>query len=298
MTQAIELLNNFKNDLQAMVPQEAQGFNVPDIIRQAESCLNENPALKACDPRSIATAVKYAVQLGLNIHGPLRQAYIVPYKNEAKFDLQYQGLIDLMARTDLYTSIKTGVVHQNDNFRKNEDDSISHSHGFSNRGPIVGFYAVACAKNGANYCELFTREEVEQLEKSTRKGNNITPAWKNWFGEMGRKSVVKRLIKWLPKTGGHGVQTLNRAIELDNESIDITPVETKSIEAGKESKKKMEESESVLMQKAKLESLLLDAQDMLNPDQYHQLVEYVKTDSLENINKSIDTVMTFMSEAK
>lgn len=295
MTEAIALLEQNRNKLEQLVPTTAQGYSVPDIIRQAAACFQDNPKLNNCDPKSIATAVKYAVQLGLNIHGPLKQAYLVPYGPQCKFDLQYQGLLDLTMRTGIYKKIVAKVVHENDQFEVNEDDSVSHKFKLSGRGEIVGFYAYAIDNNDNKFTEVFTKEEMDFLESTTRKGGSATPAWRNWYSEMGRKSALKRLVKWLPKSGNEAGQVLNEAIKIDNQDFEL---EKKSLEEGEQQRKEMEEGEAFEKAKQDLEKLLEESKEILAEDQYNVCLKIAKTDSLKDVMKSIDFVKALVIEVQ
>ena len=296
MSNAIALLEQNRTKLEQLVPATAQGFSVPDIIRQAASCFQDNHKLNNCDPKSIATAVKYAVQLGLNIHGPLKQAYLVPYGDQCKFDLQYQGLLELTMRTGLYKKIVAKVVHENDDFTVNEDDSVSHRFKLSGRGEIVGFYAFAIDKNDNKFTEVFTKEEMDYLESTSRKGSSSTPAWVRWYSEMGRKSALKRLIKWLPKTGaGDAGEVLNTAIKIDNQDFEL---EKKTLEEGEKQRKEMEEAGAFEQSKQDLEKVLEDAKANVSEDQYNGCLKIVKTDNLKSVMQSIDFVKALIIEVK
>lgn len=296
MSNAIALLEQNKSKLESLVPSTAQGFSVPDIIRQAAACFQDNPKLNNCDPKSIATAVKYAVQLGLNIHGPLRQAYLVPYADQCKFDLQYQGLLELTMRTGLYRKIVAKVVHENDDFSVNEDDSVKHSFKLSGRGEIIGFYAFAVDNHGNKFTEVFTKEEMDYLESTTRKGSNQTPAWSRWFSEMGRKSALKRLIKWLPKTGGQDVHLVNQAIELDNQQFEAEVIEPKTTEQGKAQAVEMESAEAIESATEQLMGLVRDAQEKLDQAAFDSVMETVSKKDLKSIMRSIDNLQSVLAE--
>ena len=76
---------------------------------------------------------------------------------------------------------------------------------------IVSVYAVAHLKDGYTQFEVMTRDEVEAIrERSKSKSHG---PWVTDFAEMARKTVVKRLCKYLPLS-----PQLAAAIELDNRS--------------------------------------------------------------------------------
>ena len=295
-SQAIALLTGSKVKLQKLVPETAFGYSVPDVIRQAEACFRDNPKLNQCDPKTIATSVRYAVQLGLNLHGPLKQAALIPYGDECKFELQYQGLFELIMRTGLYDVLKSKPVHENDLFVVEADDSISHSFTLLNRGPIIGFYSVAKNAKGQYFNEVFSKQDMDELEEMTRKGNHKTPAWKNWYSEMGRKSALKRLIKWIPKTGAHNLREINEAIRIDNEQFEPEVIELKTLDQGKLQKKEMEEREAKEESIKEIALLTQQAEAVLPRDQYAIASTHIKTDTLQECLDSIDLLNSLIKD--
>lgn len=292
---AIKLLEKEREFLTSLVPKNANGFTVMEIIRQADECLRENDKLKLCDPASIATAVRYACQLGLNIHGPLRQAYLIPYGKDCKFGFQYQGLIDLVSRSGIFSQIRSAAVYENDNFEVAEDFSVKHKFKLSGRGSVIGFYAMAKHKNGEYYSEIMSVEEVQDLEKKTRKGQNMTPAWRDWFNEMGRKTVMHRLIKWIPKSG---VEIPSSSDDFDDaEILDIKYEPTpEQLTQGKEQKKAMEDDQAIRDMTTKLDSLTLEAKNKLNEEEFRNVIANLKTETVSELSQAIDIMMTILSD--
>lgn len=296
---AIQKLKSFKATLEKEIPSGAMSFAFNDILRQLNDAAIDNPKLEKCTEDSICTAVRFAIQLGLNIHGPLRQAYVVPYeingKFYARFDIQYQGLIELLMRTGLYTKVVSKVVCENDHFEVDEEDNIIHKYSFR-RGAVIGFYAWARHINGEKYSEILSKEEMDDLEKDTRKGANMTPAWKKFYNEMGRKVVIKRLIKHLPKNDGKGLQELDKAIKIDNENhFAIENTETLTIEAGKAQLEEMQKQEALEPLLEKLTKLCQIAQGKLDPKIFDAEVSKIDTNDLQSIRNGIDRIQTLIS---
>ncbi|WP_302987765.1 recombinase RecT, partial [Parasutterella excrementihominis] len=60
--------------------------------------------------------------------------------------------------------------------------------------PITFVYAVANLRGGGYQFEVMSRAEVEAV-KAKAKSKNI---WNNYFEEMAKKTVIRRLFKYLP----------------------------------------------------------------------------------------------------
>lgn len=185
-------LESKRDELCALLPSTIQKERfVRNIVMQ----IKMNPALHKCSTASIAKACVQASTLGLDI-GVLGSAYLVPYGNEAQLSIGYQGYIDLAYRSGL-KAIHTGIVRQNDDYKAT---ATGFTHDFdpfdSDRGPVVGVYCLVELPTGATYSELMTAEEVEQIRSGSRSGNS--PAWRDHWGEMAKKVVIRRALKRAP----------------------------------------------------------------------------------------------------
>jgi recombination protein RecT len=64
------------------------------------------------------------------------------------------------------------------------------------RGNYKGAYAWSKTKRGEYTIEWMTQADIEDVRKVSQMRN--AGAWKDWWGEMARKSVIRRLAKRLP----------------------------------------------------------------------------------------------------
>ena len=146
-----------------------------------------------------------SAQLGLE-PGTLGQCYLIPFENkkagtvECQFQIGYKGLIELLRRSGQLSDIYSYTVYENDDFNIEYGLSrtLTHKPNFDERGEIKGFYAVAILKDGAKAFEYMTKDEVTHHEEKYRKGSYKNDVWNKNFEEMAQKTVVKKLLKWLP----------------------------------------------------------------------------------------------------
>jgi recombination protein RecT len=83
------------------------------------------------------------------------------------------------------------------------------------RGAAVAVYAIARTKDNAVYREVMSVGEVEKIRRASRAAN--AGPWVDHWGEMARKTVIKRLAKRLPSS-----TDLDQVIASDNEAIGMT----------------------------------------------------------------------------
>lgn len=173
------------------------------FARVAITEVRKNPTLATCEPASFMAALVQAAQLGLEIGSGLGHAYMLPFRNnksgtmEAQLIIGYRGLLDLIRRSGLIRRLSAHVVYAGDKFDYSLGTSEYIEHvpcGESASAKITHAYAIAEFKDGAMQMEVMTRGEVDRIRDRGRKN----PVWDSDYAEMARKTVVRRIAKYLP----------------------------------------------------------------------------------------------------
>lgn len=130
-------------------------------------------------------------------------------------------MIDLARRSGQVLSLNAYAVREGDefNYQLGLHPDIHHVPSCEAdrvKKPITFVYAVATLRGGGYQFEVMSRAEVEAV-KAKAKSKNI---WNNYFEEMAKKTVIRRLFKYLP---------------VSIEALQITNVDAKR-EAGEEVK--------------------------------------------------------------
>lgn len=182
-------------------------LNADRMSRIALTEFRKNPKLGQCDPKSVFAAIIQASQLGLE-PGLMGQAYLIPYGGECQLIPGYQGLLDLVRRAGKVKRIEAHVVHDNDKFvyRTGLTTVLEHEPTLDgDPGEIRLVYAVAEFDEGGHHVEVMTRAQVEanmkrgSNYKTAQKYGKQTP-WDTDTEEMYRKTVLRRICKFLPKS--------------------------------------------------------------------------------------------------
>ncbi len=169
------------------------------------SALSSNPKLKECTPQSFLGAMMTAAQLGLEPNTPLGQAYLIPFQNknkgqmECQFQLGYKGLIDLAYRSGEVSIIQAHTVYENDDFtyELGLDPKLKHIPAKSNRGKPVAYYAMFKTKDDGYGFQVMSFDDVQQHAQRFSKSYGSGP-WKTSFDEMAKKTVLKKVLKYAP----------------------------------------------------------------------------------------------------
>lgn len=169
------------------------------FTRVALTSLRKTPALLDCAPASVVGSIIQAAQLGLEPDGVLGQAYLIPYKGECQLQVGYRGFINLSRRSGEIKSFSPQIVREGDAFRYEygTEAYLRHKPAEDNdEAPITHVYAVVEYTNGGTDFEVMSKVGVEKIRATSKAPNS--PAWKEHWGEMAKKTVMRRLAKRLP----------------------------------------------------------------------------------------------------
>ncbi|WP_064615730.1 recombination protein RecT [Streptobacillus moniliformis] len=190
-----DVIQSMKGQFEVALPKH---INSDRFIRIALTSIRQNPKLAKCEQTSLLGALMVSAQLGLE-PGILGQAYLIPYGNQVQFQIGYKGLIELLRRSGQLSDIYAYPVYESDKFEitLGIKRDIVHVPNFENRGKEIGYYAVAKLKDGAVSFEYMTKDEIEEHKNKFSKSKNSGP-WQTDFTEMAKKTVIKKLLKYLP----------------------------------------------------------------------------------------------------
>jgi len=199
--QFVSLLDKMKSQLALALPAH---MSADRMARIALTEFRKTPLLAECDPMSVCAAVMVAAGLGLEI-GVLGQAFLVPYRNNKKGIVEcqlipgYRGFIDLARRSGQIISIAAYIVYENDTFELEYglEDKLVHKPAMKNAGVMVAAYAVAKLVGGGHQFLVMSKEKIDEVKDKAKA--QFGP-WVSDYEEMAKKTVVRRLFKWLPSS--------------------------------------------------------------------------------------------------
>jgi recombination protein RecT len=216
-----DLLGKSKTQLMAAIPQ-ASGLTPDRLIRVALTEFRKNPYLQNCDPVSFCGAVMQAAQLGLEF-GELKQCALIPYKNECKLMIQYQGYLALLWRSKAVTNVQAKVVYEGDDFFVSfgSENRLHHVPHFKSTVP-THFYAGATPVGGSFMFEVMSLAQVEDHKNRYARGiDKRDSPWNTSFESMALKTVIRKMIKLLPLSADNPIHA---AVAAENqEYIDVQP---------------------------------------------------------------------------
>lgn len=210
---------NFQKQMALAMPKSM----TPDrLTRIVMTECRKTPALLKCAPESFYGAVLQCAALGLEPGSALGHCYLLPFGNgkdkqgrpNAQLIIGYRGMIDLARRSGQIVSLQAYCVHEQDtfNYKLGLDPDIEHiPASVADRGKVTHVYAVAKLKGGGVQFEVMSRAEIEKVRTSSKAGNS--GPWSFHWEEMAKKTVIRRLFKYLPVS----IEAV-RAVEIDEKT--------------------------------------------------------------------------------
>lgn len=194
--------DNFKRQMSLALPKTLTADRLTRIVLTE---FRKTPKLLSCDQSSLFGAVLQCAALGLEPGSALGHCYLLPFcdKDAKSYKCQliigYRGMIDLARRSGQIASLCAYCVHDKDEFHYElglHPDVRHVPAALADRGPVSYVYAVAALKDGGVQFEVLSRAEIEAVRSKSRSKNS--GPWADHWEEMAKKTVIRRLFKYLP----------------------------------------------------------------------------------------------------
>jgi len=191
-----------RQNLQAMAPELKAALpahvTVEKFTRVAQTAIQNNPDLLNVDRKSLFGAIVRLAQDGLLPDG--REGAIVKFGTQAQAMPMIAGVLKKIRQSGDVAKISSQVVYENDHFvvKYGFDEDVEHIPPSLDkpRGKPIGAYATAVLNDGSQLLEVMSLEQIEKVRNVSRaKGAG---PWVQWWDEMARKTVMRRLSKRLP----------------------------------------------------------------------------------------------------
>ena len=210
-------------------------MNSDAFVRAVLSEITKQPKLMSADPATVLGGVMLAAQLRLEIGSGLGEFYLTPRKEKGRDIclpiIGYQGFIKLVLRSEMVKTVQSFMVREGDDFTYGANAERGmffewQPRDFEEDRPWTGVVAVAKMRDGGTTWSYLTREQV--LARRPHYWDKGTP-WQTHEDEMAKKTAVRALVKYLPKS-----TELGKALESDDqkavhvkglEEVQIQPVE-------------------------------------------------------------------------
>jgi recombination protein RecT len=206
-------LSRMTREFEAVLPQQ---IPVDRFVRTVVTAVQMQPDLLEADRRSLFSSCMKAAQDGLLLDG--REAGLSVYNDRQRggktvtYMPMVGGIMKKIRQSGEISSIRAHVVYEGDVFEYElgDEERILHRPNLSGQGgkPLAA-YAIARFKDGDIQREVMS---VAQIQKIAAKSTGVGKAcWQSEWGEMAKKTVIRRLSKRLPSSND-----IDQVLQSDN----------------------------------------------------------------------------------
>ena len=208
---------------------------------------------------NLAKCIMKGAYLGLDFFN--KECYVITFGKVPQFMTDYKGEEKLCRKYSInpVKDIYAKLVKEGDEFEEGVDHGqqyINFKAKPFNNNKIIGAFAVVYYKDGSMIYESMSKEEIELVRDQFSKQSR-GQAWTKSFGEMAKKTVLRRLCKH---------------IQLDFDSIE----QQKAWEDGSDMEFVNNNAENIVSEKSDLEKELEQTGD-IKTDSKEEQVDFTDT---------------------
>lgn len=178
-------------------------FSIPRFVQNAVSLLNNNKPLAQYAKTYGFGRIKQGLLLGayLGLDSLNQEFHLIPYGSELNFQKDYRGARKLIMKYSIrpVKDVYAMLIREGDFLEEVVDMGVRNVN-FKplplNRGKTIGSFAVVLYEDGGVAYDVMNIDELEATRKKSKAANAM--AWKDFPGEMQKKTVLHRLSKQIP----------------------------------------------------------------------------------------------------
>jgi len=221
------------------------GFSEKQIKQEALFAIQilrdpKNSYLQKATQESILTAIINIAAIGLTLNPVSKLAYLIPRYDKyiggikACLEPSYIGLTKLLTDAGNVLNIQTNLVWDGDDI--DIDLSLENPIKFhkphvltgNKKGNIKFVYCIANLVSGKKQFEYMARNEIEDIRNKSESwmsfsnGKTKSCIWNSDESEMFRKTIIKRISKYAPKSESKSQLHLDNAINILDEDYSVS----------------------------------------------------------------------------
>jgi len=213
-------------------------INPESFVRSVRTAIGLNPDLNNANPRTVISSCMKAAQDGLIIDG--REAALIirnvnvgtkenpKWEKQATYQPMVQGLMKLARNSGEISSITAQVVYANDKFlyALGDNEHIEHEPaGLTvEQGEPIAAYAIVRLKDGTTVREVMRKSAILNIGAQGTNGFQYDPAKGKNYAEWWRKTVLRRITKFIPRSSD-AIGRMTQAVERIDEDFEFAPDE-------------------------------------------------------------------------
>ena len=226
----MEVHKGITDSLEKQMAALPSDFNKQRFTQNCMTVLQDGQSdFSKCNPQTVIRTLLKGAFLGLDFFSG--ECYAIPYGDKCQFQTDYKGEIKLAKKysSNPIKDIYAKVVREGDEFEEvieNGQQKINFRPKPFNDSEIIGAFAVCLYKDGSMIYDTMSKADIEHTRQTFSKMAN-SKAWKDSYGEMCKKTVLRRLCKLIDLNFDNAEQI--KAFE-DGSDFDVRNNEPKDVE--------------------------------------------------------------------
>ena len=178
---------------------------------------------------SLQQALVNVAAIGLSLSPAEKLAYLIPRKGKICLDVSYIGMCRIATNSGSIQWIQAELVYQSDTFTfKGAGERPSHEFDpfatIEQRGDFRGGYCIAKTSGGDYLTTMMSAEDIFGIRDRSEAAKKKSGPWYSDFGQMAKKTVVRRAFNMWPRTDQHQVDRMALAVNISNENEGFEPL--------------------------------------------------------------------------
>jgi recombination protein RecT len=206
------MLSEHSREIAALAPEYLNKNRMMSIFLEAVN----SPKIRQCTKLSVLKSAKKMAELGVDVVGN-GGVWLVPYGQELTVLPDWRLMIAKARTAGVITHASAEVVYDGDvfSYERGMNPNLIHKPSLK-RGKPIAAYCVYTLPDGTKDFNVMTFDEIEVIRGKSKAGQGM--AWKDFWGEMAKKTVIRRALK--PFEGSSS--EYDKVIDADNEASGMT----------------------------------------------------------------------------
>ena len=219
------IVRHFEKEVMTFLPKNKDKNKTPIIekdlfINAIKQLARKNNGFQGINEAKLISEIQRCAYDGLLPDG--REAVINFYKGDPTYIPMVGGVIKMMYRTGLVSSVESHIVYETDfiEYVLGDNATLVHRPNIkNNRGKMIAVYAIAKLKDGTIFREVLSEIDIAHARKSSK----TAIVWDAHPSEMWKKTAVHRLWKRMPKemVAGKSMVEYNEDRNEYDDAIDV-----------------------------------------------------------------------------
>lgn len=225
-------IKDIRNDINGMEGQFKLALppHIPSqkFVRTVLTAIQNNPDLLEADRQSVLSSCMKAAQDGLVIDN--REASLVVFNSKdgdrwvkkAQYMPMVAGILKKARNSNTISTIAAHVAYEKDKFFYvlGDEEKIVHEPFMGgDRGKPLAAYAIVKLKDGSVQREVMSLSEIEAIRSRSRSKDK--GPWVTDWAEMARKTVLRRIAKYIPSSADKEGDSLIDITSRDDEVYEM-----------------------------------------------------------------------------